>query len=159
MMIALMVVFGLMAANEDCVIVNTTVSGSSMEGLLWRDQPLEVQGLGCGMPERYDFVVFRLKGENNPIIKQLWGQPGDTVQVLDNGRLKVNDREVKTPFGRPYVLLGAARTRMKKITSPIEGFLLFGHPGSVDSAKVGLVAQEDILGFVPAQAVTSTSKE
>lgn len=155
---SLMIALNLAAVDDDCITVSTTVNGSSMEGLLWQDQPLDVRSLGCGMPERYDYVVFRLKGENDPIIKQLWGQPGDTIEVMDNGRLKVNAVEVTTPFGRPYVLLGSARTRLKKITNPIDGFLLLGHPGSVDSAKVGLVAKEDILGFVPAQALSAPKK-
>ena len=144
-------------AGDDCMRVNTTINGNSMEGRLWQDQEIEVLSLGCGTPHRYDYIVFRVNQDNDPIIKQLWGLPGDKVTVSSNGRFHVNDNEVKTPFGRPYILLGSARTRMQKLTQPLDGYLVLGHPGSVDSAKIGLIGARDILGYVPAEAVPQKS--
>lgn len=140
-------------AGDDCVRVDTTVSGTSLQGQLWEGQDIEVLGFGCGIPERYDYIVFRVDGNTQPIIKQLWGLPGDTVEVSSRGRLHINGEEAKTPFGRPYGLLGSARTRMKKLTEPLSGYLVLGHPGSIDSTKIGLLTKRDLLGYVPADSI------
>lgn len=139
------------ATAEDCVNVETSVSGNSLDGQLWQGQKIIVQGLGCGDPARYDFLVFTTSdaAPSEPfIIKQLWGLPGDTLIVHDNGRFEINGVPAKTPFGKPYVLLGSAKTRLGKITGPLDGYLVLGHPGSVDSAQVGLILRQNIIGFV-----------
>lgn len=133
----------------DCVTVETSISGSSLQGQLWQGQAITVYGKGCGQPERYDYVVFRASDSTPQIIKQLWGLPGDTLAVQTNGRFHINGVEAKTPFGRPYVLLGAARTRFQKLEGVLTDYLVLGHPGSDDSARLGLIAERDILGFVP----------
>ncbi|WP_262695770.1 signal peptidase I [Kordiimonas aquimaris] len=149
----ILVLISLNTMTDDCVRVNTTVSGDSLQGQLWEGQDIEVLGFGCGVPERYDYIVFRVNGNTQPIIKQLWGMPGDMVEVSRKGRLHINGEEAKTPFGRPYGLLGSARTRMKKLTKPLDGYLVLGHPGSIDSAKIGLLTKRDLLGYVPADSV------
>lgn len=136
------------SANE-CVRIETTIDGSSLEGQLWQNQAITVLGLGCGTPARFDYVVFRVEDSAPQVIKQLWGLPGDRLQVQDNGRFLINDIEAKTPFGKPYVLLGSSRTRFKKLEGELNGFLVLGHPGSVDSARIGLIAENNILGYVP----------
>lgn len=136
---------------QECVKIDTAVSGSSMAGLLWEGQALEVWSRGCGAMARYDHAVFLHKDRNGPIIKQIWGMPGDTLAVLPNGQFTINDVVAKTPFGKPYYLLGSARSRFTKLTGKIEGYLLLGHPGSDDSARLGLIAEADILGYVPLQ--------
>ena len=153
---ALLTVFALVAeptalvttADDDCRITETTVKGNSLQGLLWPDQVIKIHSIGCGFPERYDYIVFRSDQSELPVIKQLWGQPGDILTVLDNGRFEINGTEVRTPFNKPYRLLGAARTRLKKLVGEIDGYLVVGHPGSVDSARVGLLSKADIAGYV-----------
>ncbi len=129
--------------------VDTTIDGSSLEGQLWQGQQITVLGWGCGEPERYDYVVFRTTESAAHVIKQVWGMPGDNVSVQQNGRFLINGVEAKTPFGKPYVLLGSARTRFKKLEAPLEGYLVLGHPGSVDSARLGIIQARNILGYVP----------
>ncbi len=136
------------AVGDDCLVTETTVKGTSLQGLLWADQLIKIYGLGCGFPERYDYVVFRSDEADLPVIKQLWGQPGDTLTVLDNGRFEINDTEARTPFNKPYRLLGSARTRLLKLVGRLDGYLVLGHPGSVDSTRVGLLSKADILGYV-----------
>lgn len=142
------------ATPEDCVRVSTTVSGDSLQGQLWEGQDIEVFGFGCGVPEKYDYIVFRVHGNERPVIKQLWGLPGDIVAVSPKGQLLINGEEAKTPFGRPYNLLGSARTRMNKLTGPLDGYLVLGHPGSIDSTKVGPLSKNDLLGYVPAGSIS-----
>lgn len=135
--------------ENPCVEVDTTIDGSSLEGKLWQGQEITVLGWGCGVPERYDYVVFRTKENRAHVIKQVWGMPGDSVSVQQNGRFLINDTEAKTPFGKPYVLLGSARTRFEKLSEPLDGYLVLGHPGSVDSARLGIIQSRNILGYVP----------
>lgn len=143
--------------DDECVRIHTTVSGDSLQGQLWAGQEIEVLGLGCGVPKRYDYIVFRVEGDDRPIIKQLWGMPGDVVEVAENGRFTINGVQAKTPFSRPYVLLGSSRTRIGKLEKPLTGYLVLGHPGSIDSSKIGLIAEANILGFVPAPATKKPS--
>lgn len=140
-------------SQEDCVVTDTSVEGNSLQGLLWQDQVIKIHSLGCGTPSRYDYIVFRSNEAQLPVIKQLWGQPGDILKVLDNGRFEINGREAITPFKKPYRLLGAAKTRFKQLEGEINGYLVLGHPGSVDSARVGLLSLAEILGYVPQDTV------
>lgn len=137
------------AGTDECVTVKTSISGSSLQGQLWQDQVITVYGKGCGQLVRYDYVVFRVSDSAPQVIKQLWGLPGDTLTVQTNGRFQINGAEAKTPFGKPYVLLGSARTRFRKLEGVLTDYLVLGHPGSDDSARLGLIAERDILGFVP----------
>jgi len=144
----LMMLSGLLG-DEPCKMIETTVSGSSMQGILWDGQKITVYTAGCGVPARYDHMLFTHTETPNAVVKQIWGMPGDMVQVSPKGRLYINDVEAKTPFGKPYVLIGFSKKRLKKLEGkPLEGFILLGHPGSLDSSRVGLVLEENILGYV-----------
>ncbi len=147
--VAFLMLFYGQSGAEDCVKIETTVAGSSLEGKLWPGQEITVLGLGCGVPARYDYIVFRVDDAQPQVIKQLWGMPGDTLIVQENGKFQLNGVEARTPFGKPYVLLGSAKTRLKKLEGQIDGFVALGHPGSVDSARVGLIQRRNILGYVP----------
>lgn len=148
---ALLLIF--VPAQDECVISETSIEGNSLQGLLWQDQAIEIYSLGCGMPKRYDYVIFSSTEAKLPVIKQLWAKPGDVLTVLDNGRFQINGVEAVTPFRKPYRLLGAARTRFTKIAGEINGYLVLGHPGSVDSTRVGLLSKTEILGYVPKSTV------
>ena len=148
-LVLLAVVAPSVLADDDCITVDTSIDGASLEGHLWPSQEITVYGLGCGMPERYDYVVFHVTDGAPQVIKQLWGLPGDTLQVTEKNRFLINGVEAKTPFGKPYILLGSARTRFKKLEGTLKGFLVLGHPGSVDSTRLGLIPKRDILGYVP----------
>ncbi len=136
-------------AEEGCITVETSIDGSSLEGKLWPGQEITVFDLSCGMPERYDYVVFHRADDMPQVIKQLWGLPGDTLEVTGKNRFLINGVEAKTPFGKPYILLGSARTRFRKLEGTLDGYLVLGHPGSVDSTRLGLIAKWDIVGYVP----------
>ena len=143
---------GQVSAQTECVITETSVEGNSLQGLLWPGQEIKIHSLGCGFPKRYDYIVFRSAEAKLPVIKQLWGQPGDILTILDNGRFEINGNEAVTPFNKPYRLLGSAKTRLKKVAGEIDGYLVLGHPGSVDSGRVGLLSKADIVGYVLATA-------
>ncbi|MBL4837105.1 MAG: hypothetical protein JKY34_05960 [Kordiimonadaceae bacterium] len=158
---ALMAVMLLSAPQEDqtsvqpegsmpkaCETIETTITGKSMQGLLWNRQKITVYRPSCGEAQLYDYLLFTHKETPNAVVKQLWGRPGDILAVLPTGHFTVNGVKALTPFKKPYKLMGAYRTKFKKIQGPIEGYLVLGHPGSLDSARVGIIPEKDILGYV-----------
>lgn len=135
--------------GETCETIETTISGNSMQGILFDGQKITVHTPACGAFELYDHLLFTHEETPNAVVKQLWGKPGDTIKVNRTGSFTVNGVKAMTPFGKPYVLLGAYKTRFKKLEGkPLEGYLLLGHPGSLDSARMGLIPEENIIGFV-----------
>lgn len=146
----------LIVEAEGCETIETVVSGNSMQGILFNGQKITVYTPACGAFERYDHLLFTHEDTPNAVIKQLWGLPGDVVKVKRNGTFTVNDVVALTPFKRPYVLNGSAKKRIRKLQSkPLDGYLVLGHPGiemgptgSLDSARIGLLTKEQIIGFV-----------
>jgi len=137
------------ATTGNCATIETTVTGNSMQGILWNGQKITVYTLGCGEPQRYDHLLFTSEETPNAVVKQIWGMPGDMLRVDDGGKLYIDDVMAKTPFGRPYVLIGFSKKRLKKLEGkPLEGFILLGHPGGLDSARVGQVMSKSVLGYV-----------
>jgi len=120
-----------------------------MQGLLWDGQKISVHSMECGAPERYDYMVFTHPETPNAVVKQIWGMPGEQVTVTGDGHMIVAGETVLTPFGKPYRLIGYARKRVTKLSKkPLAGYFVLGHPGSLDSARLGLVGEEAILGYV-----------
>lgn len=138
----------LLLEAEQCDTIETTISGNSMQGILFNGQKITVYTPPCGAFELYDHLLFTHEETPNAVVKQLWGKPGDILKVNKNGSFTVNGVKALTPFKKPYILLGAYKTRFKKLEGPLEGYLLLGHPGSLDSARMGLIPEENIIGFV-----------
>ena len=136
-------------AGEPCEIIQTTITGNSMQGILWDGQKITVYTPSCGKPERYDHMLFTHASRPNAIVKQIWGMPGDMLRVGKVGHFYINDIEVKTPFGKPYILDRFQRKQLRKLEGKsIEGFFLIGHPGSEDSVRLGLIPTKIIMGYV-----------
>lgn len=136
-------------AADDCTVTETTITGNSMQGLLWDGQVIAVKSMGCGAPKRFDHMVFTHPETPNAVVKQIWALPGEIITVTDKGFLYVDELQVMTPFGKPYKLLGFSKKRLGKLSgAPLAGYLVLGHPGSLDSARLGLVMEDAILGYV-----------
>ena len=96
-----------------------------------------------------DFVIFTDDESKNLVIKQVWGLPGDTFHVDDRGGLYVNGEHALTSFDRPYMVNRFYRKKLKKYEGVLEGYLVLGHPGSLDSGRIGPIGKEVMLGIVP----------
>ena len=131
-----------------CRPVTIEITGDSLQGVVFSGERLTVSSIGCGAPALDDLVVFRTK-DGRFVVKQVWGRPGDTLRVADDGRMYVDGRLAETPFGRPYIVRRAAYRLMKGHEGRLDGYLALGHPGSVDSAMLGPIARADIVGFAP----------
>ena len=131
-----------------CRPVTVEITGDSLQGVVFSGERLTVSSIGCGAPALDDLVVFRTT-DGRFVVKQVWGRPGDTLRVADDGRIYVDGRLAETPFGRPYIVRRAAYRLMKGHEGRLDGYLALGHPGSVDSAMLGPIARADIVGFAP----------
>ncbi|MCJ9427847.1 S26 family signal peptidase [Kordiimonas marina] len=134
--------------TEGCAEVDKHVLGSSLMGLIKPGQEIKVYSPACVKVGRYDYIVFQTKESDNLVIKQVWGMPGDRLAVGDDGSLTVNGVKVLTPYDRPYILMGYFRKQMKKYTGVLKGYLAMGHPGSVDSGRLGPIPPADVVGVV-----------
>ncbi|MEX0298687.1 MAG: S26 family signal peptidase [Kordiimonas sp.] len=142
--------------DGECKTIETTIMGDSMQGILFDGQKVTVYTPACGAFERYDHMLFTHEETPNAVVKQLWGLPGDIIEVNRNGSFTINGVKALTPFKRDYRLVGAARTRFKKLEGkPIDGYILLGHSGiemgstgSLDSGRFGLIPKENIIGFI-----------
>lgn len=148
-MIASFVFVSMVLAAGPCKTIETTITGDSMQGMLFHGQKITVYTTACGTFNRYDYLLFTNEQTENAVVKQLWGMPGDTIKVSKNGSFTINGVQALNPFKRPYILMGPYKTRLSKLQEhPLDGYLLLGHPGSLDSGRVGLIDKSEIIGFV-----------
>lgn len=141
----------LIAANgqaDACAPIEKKINGTSLQGQLFPNQKVTVVRPDCRALQRMDFVIFTSDESENLVIKQIWGMPGDILSVGDRGHVFVNGEQTLTPFDKPYFLKPFFRKRLKKFEGPLEGYLVLGHPGSLDSGRVGPIPYEDIVGVV-----------
>ncbi len=132
----------------DCTPVEKEIHGTSLQGQLMPGQKVMAVPPGCRDMRRMDFVIFTSDESPNLVIKQIWGMPGDMLAVDDKGYVSVNGEQVLTPFDKPYRLNPYFTRKLKKFEGELSDYLLLGHPGSLDSGRVGPVPLTDIVGIV-----------
>lgn len=148
MIAAFMTLWLAAAPPADCAPVEKEIHGTSLEGQLMPGQKVMAVPPGCRDMRRMDFVIFTSSESVNLVIKQIWGMPGDMLSVDDKGYVYVNDEQVLTPFDKPYRLNPYFKRKLKKFEGELHDYLLMGHPGSLDSGRVGPIAYKDIVGIV-----------
>lgn len=132
----------------DCLPIEKEINGKSLEGQLFPGQKISVLPSSCRAPARMDFVIFTSSENENLVIKQIWGVPGDILSVGERGQVLVNGEQTLTPFDKPYILDRFHARRLRKFEGPLKGYLALGHPGSLDSGRLGPIHHDDIIGVV-----------
>lgn len=148
MISALLTLWFAATPSLDCTPVEKEIEGTSLQGQLMPGQKVMAVRLGCREMRMMDFVIFTSEESSNLVIKQIWGMPGDLLSVDEKGYVFVNGEHVLTPFDKPYRLNPYFKRKLKKFEGALEGYLLMGHPGSLDSGRVGPIALDDIVGIV-----------
>ena len=148
MIVELLALFFLQGAELPCEPIEKDIVGKSLEGQLMPGQTVHVLPIACMEPRRMDFVVFTDDESQNLVIKQVWGMPGDTFSVAKNGGRFVNGEQALTSFDRPYVVNRFFKKKLKKFEGVLEGYLVLGHPGSLDSGRIGPISKDVMLGVV-----------
>ncbi|WP_417461613.1 S26 family signal peptidase [Kordiimonas sp.] len=148
MIAELLALFFLQTAELPCEPIEKDIVGKSLEGQLMPGQTVHVLPISCMEPRRLDFVIFTDDESQNLVIKQVWGMPGDTFSVAKNGGLFVNGEQALTSFDRPYIVNRFYKKKLKKFEGVLEGYLVLGHPGSLDSGRIGPISKDVMLGVV-----------
>jgi len=102
-------------------------------------------------PKRGDVIVFVApKNEEYDYIKRIIGLPGDTVEITNDYRVKVNNEILNEPylpsdyqtFGGTFLAAG------KSITVPQDEYFVLGdnRSHSSDSREWGFVTRKNIIG-------------
>lgn len=91
-----------------------------------------------------DIVIFESKELGETLIKRLIGLPGDTVQVMENGSVLINDKKIN----QSYVINKSTKTGIFKV--PEDHYLFFGdnRSDSLDARywKQAYISASDIKG-------------
>jgi signal peptidase I len=142
----------LLVAGEDadaaCEPIEKEIVGKSLEGQLMPGQTVHALPIACAEPRRMDFVIFTDDESQNLVIKQVWGLPGDTFHVDDKGFFYVNGEPALTSFDRPYMVNRFYKKKLKKFEGVLEGYLVLGHPGSLDSGRIGPIGKDVMVAVV-----------
>jgi len=128
---------------------HSVVEGSSMQNTLQEGEHLIITNLFY-TPKRGDIVVCqdRTTGHDNPIVKRIIAIEGDTVEILPNGKVFVNDEELE----EKYVFTDGIDIfpGLEKITVEEDTVFVMGdhRNKSSDSRAFGTVREDAILGKV-----------
>ena len=94
--------------------------------------------------KRGDILVFHSEEANEDLIKRLIGLPNDVVEVKNDGKVFINDKELE----EPYVKYKSDKTGVFKVPENCFLFLGDNRANSVDSRywKNPFIPYEDIMG-------------
>ena len=129
----------------------TQVQGESMEPTLHDGDNLIVDKITYRFndPKRFDIIVFPFRyKENTYYIKRIIGLPGETVQITNDGKIYINQEELKEGYGKEVILdPGNAYT---PITLGEDEYFVLGdnrnNSSDSRSSSVGIIHRDDIIG-------------
>lgn len=129
----------------------TQVQGESMEPTLHDGDNLIVDKITYRFndPKRFDIIVFPFRyKENTYYIKRIIGLPGETVQITNDGKIYINQEELKEGYGKEVILdPGNAYT---PITLGEDEYFVLGdnrnNSSDSRSSSVGIIQRDDIIG-------------
>lgn len=151
-------------AQADCIVKNEerVVSGESMEGLIGDGDrvTLEIGYYACHDIARGDIVAYNYAQRDAPIIKKVFGVPGDSFEIRkapdSSYRIVINGEAQKTSDGAEYTLDERSSKMLQLYEKEYRGkipesaYLILGNVawGSIDSTRFGLVGKTDIVARV-----------
>ena len=131
----------------------TEVDGSSMEPMLSNGDNLIVDKITYRFrdPLRYDIIVFPFKyQENTYYIKRIFGLPGETVQIDEQGNIYIDGEVLPENYGREIIRPDTVGIATNPIVLGEDEYFVMGdnRNNSTDSRTeiVGNIKREDIIG-------------
>src|SRR5436190_6553097 len=137
-----------------CKFQKMKVEGTSMEGIVSNgDTVLVAKGYyECNEVKRNDLVIYHYGGMKIPLIKAVYGMPGDSIRV-EGEHILINGNVVLISNGTPYVADSGALKIIKLYEQSYQGiipkgaYLILGNrSGTTDSGRFGFAGKQDIIG-------------
>ncbi len=142
--------------------VQMSMTDVYLRGILERGEKFSalINWYRCNSIERGDLVLYRFAHDRDPVVRKIYGVPGDKIVVdfhkgLKAWTLKINDEEVQATDG-PYFFGGEVPPPLANYAKDHDGTLQPGDvillssfpPGSEDSSIFGAIALVDIIAKV-----------
>lgn len=151
---AVIVAVVLAAVVRAFLFTSYEVQGESMIPNVYDGERFIINKIGYGFsdPDRFDLIVFHAN-EKDDYIKRVIGLPGDTVRVKDD-ILYINDEPIEEPFleKRKADYKWEHYTNDFAIPEAVPAGHVFvlgdNRPNSLDSRRLGFIANEQIVGKV-----------
>ena len=131
----------------------TEVEGASMENTLHNGDNLIVDKLSYRFhdPERFDIIVFPFQFQDNTYyIKRIFGLPGETVQIMDDGSIYINGEKLEENYGMEVIKPETIGRAAEPIELGDDEYFVMGdnRNNSSDSRTdmVGNITRENIIG-------------
>ena len=140
---------------------NRQVRGLSLAGVLPEGTQVKLINnyYACHDPSHGEIVAYRAPGRSEPVVKVVYGIPGDQFNVMktpEGNRILINGQVARNSTGVPYSLSQnrynflQLYTRQYPSGIPPESYILLGDipGGSVDSILFGFIPHEKLIGKI-----------
>lgn len=136
------------------VVQRTEVEGQSMEPTLYNGENLMVDKVTYRFrePKRFEVIVLQ-PFDNDPstlYIKRVIALPGETIQILEDGSIMINDVKLEESYGKEVIKANTRERAKDKITLGEDEYFVLGDnrndSGDSRSKAVGNVKKSQIIG-------------
>ncbi len=131
----------------------TEVSGNSMYPTLHNEDNLIVDKISYRFtkPKRFDIIVFPYQyQEDTYYIKRIIGMPGETIQIKEDGKVYINDEELKGDYGNEPIDIDKRGLAANPIQLKADEYFVMGdnrnHSSDSRDPSVGILHKSDFIG-------------
>ena len=126
------------------------VNGDSMTNNFYNNEIVGMERISIKMNNinRYDVVIVQSDALDELIIKRVYGLPGETVSVKDNGKIFIDGKEINDPYAKKEPYYGPAVTR---VLGKSEYFVMGDNRNNSEDSRydvVGAIDSSKIQGKV-----------
>ena len=126
------------------------VNGESMTNNFYNNEivGMEKVSIRTNNINRYDVVIVQSDALNEFIIKRVYGLPGETISVKDDGKIFVNSKEINDPYAKKEAYCGPSVTR---VLGKSEYFVMGDNRNNSEDSRydvVGAIDSSKIQGRV-----------
>jgi signal peptidase I len=136
------------------VVQRTEVEGQSMEPTLYNGENLMVDKITYRFrePKRFEVIVLQpFENDSQTLyIKRVIALPGETIQILEDGSIMVNDEKLEESYGKEVIKPNTRLRAKDKITLGEDEYFVLGdnrnNSGDSREPRVGNINKSQIIG-------------